>query len=435
MIRPSTLISIAAPLLFFSGELRAADRPSHMVIPDWSDGSTDPQRAADMLHRLRSALSQESQPPSNGDALQQILDLIQRNDIEGLQKSLQDRRIREQLNSLRPGDPTFQRAIEERARRMERQGQSFDVEQLQKLLRTLQGGDGLLKPPGAGPPTIPADPNAARRVSPPPVTSDQQNVDDPSSRVAPATESRDTQNLPPSERFREWLKRAENWIPERFRRSEAVERFREQIASSPTRSRRELRLPGNLQLRFDWERLFRGSGRWLEKSANRLQMGRLPEVRLPDLGRSPEFPSFGTPSGNVSGLGSFGWIVGLTGTALMTALLLWRLLTSKSRADERDGEGLARPMFDWRTIVTREDFVRAFDHLTVSRVGPSAVHWHHRRRAEQFSKLAAAHPVGVARLADVYELARYAPPQENISEATLAQARGDLLALARIDAP
>jgi hypothetical protein len=81
---------------------------------------------------------------------------------------------------------------------------------------------------------------------------------------------------------------------------------------------------------------------------------------------------------------------------------------------------------------TREELVRAFEHLSLLRLGRDAVHWNHveiagrlgegdrRRTAEQ--------------LAGLYEKARYAPASDPLPDAAIATARRDLCLLAGVPA-
>jgi hypothetical protein len=85
-------------------------------------------------------------------------------------------------------------------------------------------------------------------------------------------------------------------------------------------------------------------------------------------------------------------------------------------------------------IRTREQLVRAFEHLALLLLGPAARNWHHLQIAERMGEDTEERRDAAARLARLYEQARYAPEDEPLPEDDLACARGDLCHLAGVAA-
>jgi hypothetical protein len=80
-------------------------------------------------------------------------------------------------------------------------------------------------------------------------------------------------------------------------------------------------------------------------------------------------------------------------------------------------------------VTTREDLIRAFEHLAFLRLGLKARHLNHLDLAGRLGDTGdRAEPA--ARLAHLYEQARYAPADEHLPADELAAARGDLSTLA-----
>ncbi|MCX7702353.1 MAG: hypothetical protein N2039_15875, partial [Gemmataceae bacterium] len=399
------------------------------------EGIPDPSRASEMLQRLRSEINGLSSPNRSSDAIDQILDLLQKNDLEGLQKALSDPRVQEQLRQTRPDDPDFRRRIEEKGRRMAEQGQNFDAEKLQQLLRNLQSPRPGLPPSPLNP--VPGGPNAQQpRPLVPPTPPSGPDAMPPLPPRLPPPGSGSAEDSKPSDRFREFLGRATRWLPESFRQSEAVERFRQNLMRGEAEGRdRTFRLPGNIRLGLDLNKRLSRSFRWAESALGRIRVGRMPSVQLPDLSRSPSVPTWGGP-GNVSGLKSTGLIIGLLGAVVLASLLAWRFMNPESAGNSSTvASSRATWPVDPQRIATRDELVRAFDYLTVWRVGPIAAPWHHRRRAQSLAELESSRRTEAFRLAELYETARYAPPDEAIPESAMTQARKDLLALAGAEVP
>ena len=79
---------------------------------------------------------------------------------------------------------------------------------------------------------------------------------------------------------------------------------------------------------------------------------------------------------------------------------------------------------------TRQDLIRAFEHLAYLLLGRLARSLNHRDVAARLGRLDGAGAAAADRLARLYEQARYAPPDEVLPLHELTAARGDLAALA-----
>jgi hypothetical protein len=85
---------------------------------------------------------------------------------------------------------------------------------------------------------------------------------------------------------------------------------------------------------------------------------------------------------------------------------------------------------DFDAIRTREELVRAFDHVSLDQIGEEARAWNHRVIADQFAEVKPAQADPANELAGLYERARYAPLDENLSAGDFDDARRDLRTLA-----
>jgi hypothetical protein len=130
------------------------------------------------------------------------------------------------------------------------------------------------------------------------------------------------------------------------------------------------------------------------------------------------------------------------------ALLLWKVLRRGSAGgpDQRTSVWKLGPWpVDPAGVRTREELIRAFEYLSVLRLGPAARHWHHLAIAFGLGGSAShtaplsgwGDPLAQRRqaaeeLASLYEQARYAPPGDALSESALATARRNLCLLAGV---
>jgi hypothetical protein len=139
-------------------------------------------------------------------------------------------------------------------------------------------------------------------------------------------------------------------------------------------------------------------------------------------------PASGGGSGSSLTLLTFGVFV----------LLLWKMGGWSWLRKDRGEAGDWRPG-DWPVapdaVTTRQDLVRAFEHLALLCLGRSASPCHHRELAGRLIEQDAGDPTrrqAVELLAWLYEQARYAPAEESLSQAELSDARHALRYLAGV---
>jgi hypothetical protein len=175
-----------------------------------------------------------------------------------------------------------------------------------------------------------------------------------------------------------------------------------------------------------------------------------PNWRLPELGPlgRPASSSVGRPAmPNLTQ--SDGWRpLGMLAVLVALGVILQRVL-ARARAGGFGGGGSAWKLGPWpvqpTAVRTREELIRAFEYLSLLRLGPAARHWHHLAIASGLGRLSgdavtatgwgytsAERRQAALQLASLYERARYAPPGEPLPEAALATARRDLCLLAGV---
>lgn len=182
--------------------------------------------------------------------------------------------------------------------------------------------------------------------------------------------------------------------------------------------------------------------------SNGLDVGK---IKPPDVSTGKTGPTIGGggaggPSiggGDVGSIGGGG--VGLAGggpallviAGIAAAFLLALYLLRKWKADQalraaQAAGGAAGIDFD--AIRTRDELVRAFDHVSLTQMGEDARSWNHRVIADQFAEVKPVTAEPAAELAGLYERARYAPLDEDLSAGDFADARRDLRAIAEAPA-
>jgi hypothetical protein len=133
------------------------------------------------------------------------------------------------------------------------------------------------------------------------------------------------------------------------------------------------------------------------------------------------------------GLEGSWWPVVVLVILVLGSLLVWQFWGWKQRAAAGFGLGGHGWPIDPRRITTREHVVIAFEYLSVLICGPTAKTWTHNTIAEALADLAATHAETAVMLARLYELARYAPLEEPMTTAELAEARRLVCTLAGLE--
>lgn len=124
-------------------------------------------------------------------------------------------------------------------------------------------------------------------------------------------------------------------------------------------------------------------------------------------------------------------IAGLAGVALLAFFFArkWKLDQAQKAASAAGLAGL-----DLSSIRTREELVAAFDAVTLDQIGDEARNWNHRVIAGEFVEQQPANTDPANELASLYEKARYAPLDEDLTPHEFADAQRDLHVLAGVSA-
>ena len=144
----------------------------------------------------------------------------------------------------------------------------------------------------------------------------------------------------------------------------------------------------------------------------------------------PAFTSGGLSGGDSAGaLEAVIWVAALG----LIAVAVW-MAVSTARRQAADARKKGWELGPWPVspsqVSTREDLIRAFEYLAFLLLGPSARTLNHLDVAERLRPNDGLRAGAAARLAHLYEQARYAPADESLPPEDLMAARGDLSALA-----
>jgi hypothetical protein len=199
----------------------------------------------------------------------------------------------------------------------------------------------------------------------------------------------------------------------------------------------------------DWNSLF-GSSKADDKILGNLKMGDWKfDLKLPDLSSGSGGSSSGSGGGSL-GLGSssssdwsppsaggFGgsWstfvIIGLI---VVAGVMVWLLYVRSPKQPEVVADAKPPWPVSPSEVKTREDVVKAFEYLSVSKCGDDAINWHHHQIAQRIGGDEPDRREAAARLAHLYEKARYTPLNELFSEIELEEARARLKQLEGVPA-
>jgi hypothetical protein len=293
-------------------------------------------------------------------------------------------------------------------------------------------------PPERSRPNI-GDPEPARdpekNPSPPPPVPPPPSVPPPPPPVVPPQQPAENPQPGPTPGDSEWMKdRLDKWTEslEEWLESPSGKQWRETIQDMGRRWGDDSRFFERMR---GWSgrlpSIDRSMGRWLEKTSANLPSWRpsAPNISMPGTGSWPSLSS-GGGSGGALGL-----------LALGALLVVFLLLARKGLGVwEGTGGGGAWRLGPWpvapQSVATRDDLVRAFEHLALLCLGRSALTYHHLEVAEQLGQQPAADPSrrreAAEFLARLYERARYAPAEETIRADEMAAARRDLCYLAGV---
>jgi len=137
-------------------------------------------------------------------------------------------------------------------------------------------------------------------------------------------------------------------------------------------------------------------------------------------------PSVGDSDGMLDGM-IWVAVLALIGAAAWMAYAAARRQTAAARSkDWAPGPWPVLPS----QVSTRQDLIRAFEHLAYLCLGRTARTLNHLDVASRLGRSGEDRAAAAGRLAHLYEQARYAPPDEPLPADELTAARGDLTALA-----
>ena len=164
-----------------------------------------------------------------------------------------------------------------------------------------------------------------------------------------------------------------------------------------------------------------------------------PGMSGPKFGNGPNWNLGGGPNVGTAGMGApdaagggvsvVAIVIGAVG-----ALVLGAILYSKWKKDQEAKIALmaaaARHGLDLTHIRSRQELVEAFDALTVEKCGAEARNWNHRVVTDTLIDARPAVAAPAQELGDLYQKARYAPPQDDLTGGELTAAERDLRAVA-----
>jgi hypothetical protein len=417
MTRAGPLPVVLAALLALCAEVRGqapvtrnnvrstgiSDRePSHVAIPD---EDLPPDLAKWLADRKGHAAKQ----PSGAEFLQRLLaDQIDVNDPEALQRWLAMNRDLLDPKTLEGLKPYLQDLFERDVKQP--QLGNMRPEEFAKRVE-----DAIRKQQEH---PMPVGPKIHSGKSPMPIP-------------PPVTPPPQPQEPRPNQRTREMGR----WLERNFGESEAVHNMVRDLSKLMTEGGKSEKLFSWLP---DWKADPQAMGSWAERN-----LGFLKDVKLPDLktggfkmpsvggGSRPSFGGGGSSSGGggfSGGGGSSGSWIGLVIIVLLgaagvaVAMVLARRDAARKAMQARPG-GLGPWPVDPALISSRAELVKAFDYLSLVKCGEVARVWNHRTIAGEMGAPGLPQREAAGTLASFYEHARYAPLDEDLTDAEYAEAR------------
>ena len=150
-------------------------------------------------------------------------------------------------------------------------------------------------------------------------------------------------------------------------------------------------------------------------------------------GGSSSGGGLGGGGGGLGGGGSALAVVAALGGAILLAVLLFRNW-KVNQAERAAAAAAGRAGLDFDAIRTREQLVQAFDRVSLEQIGDEARPWNHRVVADQIAEARPAQAEPADELAGLYERARYAPADEDLTAGEFSSARRDLRVIAGVTA-
>jgi hypothetical protein len=347
-------------------------------------------------------------------------------DIDKLKEKLQDPAFLKQLENLPPGMRDLLKGMSAEQIKEKLSPEILDQvkAQLQKQADTdPQGGPGSQKPE-----ETPTTPKAAQTGPAP----SQQPVSDAAGSEAA------TEDALANSKMGDLFERFARKVDPKWRDSPAAHRFLQALSErmGEKDERWEQLAKGAASMADKWadlgrslhlERVVTGErANWLA----RLLPEKLPARIARRLSDTLPAPGAGAPGlGGSAITGSWSWLTTPAAIGLL-GLILW--LALKRYAGNEDAIARARRSLgpwpvDPATVSSREDLIRAFEYLSLLRIGQAARNWNHRHIARELNP---PQTELAQEIATLYERARYAPSEDALAENTFDQARRGLCALA-----
>jgi hypothetical protein len=141
--------------------------------------------------------------------------------------------------------------------------------------------------------------------------------------------------------------------------------------------------------------------------------------------------SLGGAGGGLGGAATPLAIIAAIAAGIFLAVLLlrkWKLNREQKAAGVMSG----KDGIDFDSIRTREQLVTAFDHVSLDQIGEEARTWNHRVIADEFAETRPVYAEPANELAGLYERARYAPLDEDLTTGEFSDARRDLRTIAGV---
>ncbi|MCE9532015.1 MAG: DUF4129 domain-containing protein, partial [Planctomycetes bacterium] len=256
-----------------------------------------------------------------------------------------------------------------------------------------------------------------------------------------------TDRLPPPKQPGRQNEELAKWISKNFGNSPATQDIVKDIARIMANDNSGGGVPRLIKdLEKEWKNLgsSKTSANDASSSWNILTAGlKLPDLNLSGSGGSRSISgdsgSFGSSSvSSLSSSGGSNWSLGSIGialvvTAVLVGLFFWfRKVRSERERMERDADTRKLWPVDPMTVASREDVIKAFEYLSVSKCGMEAMNWHHNQIAKEMRGLSPDLREAVETLAGLYEKARYAPAIDRFTESEIAEARSRLCQIAGV---
>lgn len=414
---------------------------SHGPIP--GDSHLKPTALADRLKLAQeSSQAQQLLQKSLTDPkfLQQILkDLNEHNqgELKDLIKSLDENRIK-----LDPRHP-FMKQLEEIFKKPGALPPDFarNYPKLEEDLKALLPRTSSGSASGSGP--------AANPDISPPRTSDSPQPGGPSANpasetmIGPSRLPRDLEDPLRQSRVGEWMLKQLNESPELRDTVEGLLRFHPRAGAGGGGNTWGDKVVQRIN-RYLPEPSF-----WTNKVLPKLpqvSLPALPKVHLPDVHiNPPSLPSVHLPRVSLpsppNGRAGYGWLV--LPVCLILGLIGWKIFQGQRQPRGpgfgRFGSGERWALGPWpvdpAAISSEAELIRAFEYLTLLKLGPDARSWNHHAIALELGGDQPDRRRAADQLAALYERSRYAPVHEPLAGEILHSARHALTYLAEGTAP